>query len=244
MDVLCAFGVAVLCACVGWFGPRFSQTNLLDINTTISKMAGDVGFQTNPQAQGWDHERESSGRGSQISHPDLQQDWRQVSQLDYPPRYTGTGPERGRSRLNPMPATSQLGLAPGFHNFPDYPLSDVETILSHFQKPEFPQAFDQSGAFRPSLLALFSSQGASMRNPLRCVVRRDIEKVRVDWGRTVTIYHEVLDCGHPYSLIPVLEEEMIAKRRRCAACAAVASLPLKKDVQQVVIELPVKEYKA
>ncbi len=80
-----------------------------------------------------------------------------------------------------------------------------------------------------------------MRNPLRCVVRRDIEKVRVDWGRTVTIYHEVLDCGHPYSLIPVLEEEMIAKRRRCAACAAVASLPLKKDVQRVVIELPVRK---
>lgn len=56
------------------------------------------------------------------------------------------------------------------------------------------------------------------RNPLRCVVQREILQVRTDWGPLHLIYNETLSCGHRYTCSPILTEQFTALRRRCAAC--------------------------
>lgn len=56
-------------------------------------------------------------------------------------------------------------------------------------------------------------------NPLRVVVFRQVIIQRTSWSQSGSlIYHEVLSCGHPLTVIPVTEADMIAQRRRCTAC--------------------------
>ncbi len=78
--------------------------------------------------------------------------------------------------------------------------------------------------FNPNLLEPARCLGGSAmyfpKNPLRTIVRREISTFRSDWGSTHTVYHEVLSCGHPYSLAPLSAEDFSAKRRRCHVCGA------------------------
>jgi hypothetical protein len=68
---------------------------------------------------------------------------------------------------------------------------------------------------------------AMSKNPLRCVVYRDVRQHRLTYGSTITTFHDVLECGHCYSDSPILPEQLTTKRRRCPACGAgVASIPL------------------
>jgi hypothetical protein len=70
----------------------------------------------------------------------------------------------------------------------------------------------------PDMPAIIGAARKYSRNPLRCVVSREIIRQRISWDRTVLLYHEVLSCGHPHTFSPILEADYIAHRRRCAAC--------------------------
>ena len=163
-----------------------------------------------------------------------------------------------------MPSLVNFDWQPIFHNFSAYPLSDIaapdsadmalrDLRLNCLRFEAFP--FNLSGEFllrnqnklrisvhghHAPLLMLgilpFGVWEEMPKNPLRCVVSRVITHVRTDWGPGLDLYHEVLECGHPYEIFPLVPEQFTAKRRRCAACGSMAtqaafeiSLPPKKS---------------
>jgi hypothetical protein len=95
----------------------------------------------------------------------------------------------------------------------------------------------------PEVPAMPADVRKHQRNPLRCVVSRQIIRQRISWGTTILLYHEVLSCGHPYTFSPILEADYIAHRRRCAACGepqvrrATPALPTSRS-PQVAMDAP------